>query len=62
MAIKIDMKKTFDYMEWNFSLIVLKYLGFHAKWIMWIQECIATVSLSIVINGKPIGNFNPLEV
>jgi hypothetical protein len=29
MAIKIDMEKVFDHMEWNFILAILSKLGFH---------------------------------
>ncbi|KAK3034759.1 hypothetical protein RJ639_032712 [Escallonia herrerae] len=32
MAIKIDMEKTYDKMEWNFLLTVLENLGFDDRW------------------------------
>ena len=59
MAINIDMKKAFDFMEWSFLLNILKCLGFHPKWIKRIEECITTVSFSVVINGEPVGKFSP---
>lgn len=58
MALKIDMKKTFDFMEWSFIIKILESLGFYSKWIMWIKECIFTVSYSMVINGTPYGFFH----
>jgi hypothetical protein len=59
MAVKIDMKKTFDRMEWSFILAILSKLGFHSTWINWIQICITSPSFSILINGSPFGLFNP---
>ena len=35
-AIKIDMEKAFDRMEWSFILTILNKLGFHPTWINWI--------------------------
>ena len=58
MAIKIDMEKAFDRMEWNFILAILSKLGFQPTWINWIQICITSPSFSILINGSPYGLFN----
>jgi hypothetical protein len=59
MAIKIDMEKAFDRMEWRFILAILSKLGFHPTWINWIKICITSHSFSILINGSPFGFFNP---
>jgi hypothetical protein len=37
MAIKIDMEKAFDRMEWNFLLSILSKLGFHPTWVNWVR-------------------------
>jgi len=55
MAIKIDMEKAFDCMEWNFLFAILAKLGFHSTWINWIRICITLPSFSILINGSPFG-------
>jgi len=57
MAIKIDMEKAFDRMEWNFLFAILAKLGFHPTWINWIRICITSPSFSILINGSPYGHF-----
>jgi hypothetical protein len=64
MAIKIDMEKAFDRMEWNFLFAILAKLGFHPTWINWIRICISSPSFSILhspfsilINGSPYGLF-----
>jgi hypothetical protein len=59
MAIKIDMEKAFDRMEWRFILAILSKLGFHRTWINWIKICITSHSFSILINDSPFGLFNP---
>jgi hypothetical protein len=59
MAIKIDMEKAFDRMEWSFIFTILSKLGFAPMWINWICICITTPSFSILINGSPFGLFCP---
>jgi hypothetical protein len=59
MAVKIDMEKAFDRMEWSFILTILSALGFHSTWINWIRICITSPSFSILINGSPFGLFTP---
>lgn len=40
MAIKLDMEKAYDRVDWDFILQSLKELGFDEKWITWIEQCI----------------------
>ena len=37
--------------------IVLKEMGFGAKWSQWINACITTPSISILFNGSPCKPF-----
>ncbi|KAB1205912.1 hypothetical protein CJ030_MR7G027903 [Morella rubra] len=57
IAIKVDMEKAYDRVEWSFVLKVLEMFGFNGKWIQWIVQCISTPSFAILINGSPFGNF-----
>ena len=59
MAIKIDIEKAFDRMEWNFILAILSKLGFHSTWINWIRIYITSPSFSILINSSPFSHFTP---
>lgn len=59
MAIKLDMEKAFDLMEWGFLLAIMKLLGSNSKWINWIQQCISTSSFSVLQDGSPFGFIHP---
>ncbi|KAL1207285.1 putative mitochondrial protein [Cardamine amara subsp. amara] len=59
MAMKTDIRKTYDRVEWNFLEKAMEQLKFNQKWITWIMACVRTVSFSIVINGSPYGEIRP---
>ena len=59
MAVKTDMSKVYDRIEWSFLNKVLDRLGFHSNWITWIMECIRSVSYSFLINGAAQGKVIP---
>jgi len=57
IAHKIDIKKAYDRLEWDFIKKCLHKFGFHTRWIQWLMECIKSVSYSILVNGEPMGFF-----
>ena len=59
MAVKTDMSKVYDIIEWSFVKEVLSLLGFDPLWITWIMSCIESVSYSFLINGSPQGLVKP---
>lgn len=59
VGFKIDMNKAFDRVEWDFLCEAMSKLGFDAFWIHLIMQCITTVSLSVILNGKPSHTFTP---
>ena len=59
MAMKLDISKVFDRVEWIFLVKLMERIGFHEKWIGWVYECISLVSFSIMVNGEPRGNIAP---
>jgi hypothetical protein len=59
MAMKMDMEKAYDRMEWSLILKILQKLAFWEKWISLVQECISSSSFSVLINGSPTNVFSP---
>ena len=59
MAVKTDMSKAYDRVEWRFIEKVLQRLGFHAKWVQLIMQCVSTVSYSYLINESVHGAVTP---
>ncbi|PNY03672.1 ribonuclease H [Trifolium pratense] len=58
IALKIDIRKAFDTLDWNFLLSVLKHFGFCATFCAWIEEILLSARLSVLVNGKLAGFFN----
>ena len=59
MALKLDIVKAFDKVEWKFIDTVMMKMGFYSKWREWLKICICTVSYSVLINGEPTREIKP---
>ncbi|XP_010435962.1 PREDICTED: uncharacterized protein LOC104719693 [Camelina sativa] len=56
-AVKIDISKAFDSVQWSFILSIFKALDFPSQFIKWIELCITTASFSVQVNGELSGLF-----
>lgn len=59
MAIKTDMSKVYDRIEWSFLRNVLARFGFHEVWISWVMACVSSISYSYLVNGEAQGCVLP---
>lgn len=50
-ALKLDMSKAYDRVEWNFLEGMLLKLGFRRSWVNLIMKCVSTVRYQIKVNN-----------
>ena len=56
-AVKLDMLKAYDRVEWGFLRQMMIKLGFHTQWIELIMECVSSVSYRIRFNDTETKEF-----
>ena len=55
MAVKLDISKAYDRVEWDFLRRIMLKLGLSEQWVDLAMETICIASYSILINGEPKG-------
>ncbi|KAL6201797.1 hypothetical protein ACLB2K_025509 [Fragaria x ananassa] len=58
-ALKLDMNKAYDRVEWDFLDVALLEFGFCSDWFPLVMKVVSSVSFSILINGKQGQPFTP---
>ncbi|XP_058770393.1 uncharacterized protein LOC131644024 [Vicia villosa] len=58
LAIKVDVAKAFDTLNWEFLINVLKAFGFDEKFCKWINVILHSAVISVSINGSLAGFFS----
>ena len=57
MALKLDMSKVYDKVEWRFLELTIRKMGFCNWWVDLIMSCIGSASYQVLVNGVPKTNF-----
>ncbi|XP_019056494.1 PREDICTED: uncharacterized protein LOC109116119 [Tarenaya hassleriana] len=57
VMLKIDIRKAFDTLNWDFTIQILRAIGLTSRFVYWIASCITTTKFSVVINDELTGFF-----
>lgn len=57
MVFKVDFEKAYDSISWEFLDYMLVRMGFNAIWRKWINECLRSSPVSVLVNGSPVEEF-----
>ena len=54
VVFKIDFKKAYDHVIWDFLDHVLEKKEFSPRWRKWMRGCLSTVSFAVLVNGNAL--------
>ncbi|MCI26969.1 cysteine-rich receptor-like protein kinase [Trifolium medium] len=60
LLFKIDFEKSYDSVNWGYLYAVMGRMSFQILWKKWIDECVCSATVSVLVNGSPTDEF-PLE-
>lgn len=59
VALKIDISKAYDRVDWGFLERMMLKLGFDRNWTDLVMLCVRTVNYTALVNGEPVGPIVP---
>ncbi|KAK3224602.1 hypothetical protein Dsin_004464 [Dipteronia sinensis] len=58
LVVKLDFEKAYDSVDHSFLDSILGGMGFGLKWRKWMNYCISSPVLSVLVNGSPTEEFS----
>jgi hypothetical protein len=59
LAIKLDMSKAYNRVDWDFLKEVMYRMGFDSRWIQLVMMCVKFANYEVLINGSPTCQIFP---
>ncbi|XP_058784174.1 uncharacterized mitochondrial protein AtMg01250-like [Vicia villosa] len=57
LLLKVDFEKAYDSVSWNYLRHQMKLMGFGRKWMSWMEACVFSSHMSILVNGSATKEF-----
>src|SRR4051812_28594900 len=57
LLLKVDLEKAYDSISWNYLRWILEKMGFGKRWMKWMEYCIFSSSMSVLVNGSATKDF-----
>lgn len=59
IALKIDISKAYDRVDWDFLERMMIKLGFAKEWVDMVMLCVRSVNYSVLVNDEVVGPIVP---
>jgi len=59
VALKIDISKAYDRVDWEYVKNVMRRMDFHDTWVNWMTMCMESVNYQVLVNGERVGPIIP---
>ncbi|GJU85441.1 reverse transcriptase domain, reverse transcriptase zinc-binding domain protein [Tanacetum coccineum] len=54
---QVDFEKAYNSINWRFLIDIMRRMNFGNKWCTWVETCLRSSSMSILVNGSPTKEF-----